>query len=166
MLLAFIIWSQFISRKNRMLSPSKFKNLISEKFIGILSPIVHYKSILKKTTIIILIMCSFLFFSSFITANKPKGSAITLRMIENTKRIECMTYEMKKTERIKGKLLVQKSSIKFNRAPFKVYIEQLYPKKGIEVLYIQNKNKNKAQINPNGFPWFNINLHQIGRAHV
>ena len=106
-------------------------------------------------------MCSFLLASSFIKPNKPNGSEIAQRMIENTKQIECMTYHMKKTERVRGKLIVQESVIKLNRSPFKVYIKQLFPKKGIEVLFIQNDNKNKAQINPNGFPWVNLNLHPL-----
>jgi outer membrane lipoprotein-sorting protein len=79
-------------------------------------------------------------------------------MIAKTKTIQSMSYAMRKTERIGNEMIEQNSFIKWARSPFQVYIKQLQPNKGLEVVYIENENNNKAQINPNGFPWVSINL--------
>ena len=87
---------------------------------------------------------------------------ITKNMFARTKRISTLTYVMKKKERVNGKIVVQKSAVKLNRSPFKVYIKQLFPKEGVEVLFVEGANSNKAIINPNGFPWINVSLDPNG----
>ncbi|HSZ73129.1 MAG TPA: DUF1571 domain-containing protein [Cytophagaceae bacterium] len=81
-----------------------------------------------------------------------------------TKNIHTLTYSMRKMERIKGKMIVQQSSVKLSIDPFKVYLKQSYPKDGIEVLYVNGTNNNNALVNPNGFPWFSINLDPYGNT--
>ncbi len=129
MLIAYIILSQFIFKKSRLFNRLNLENSLFGKIRSILTFIDAKRAFIKKTAMIILIMCSFLFTTSFNTADKPKGSELAQRMIENTKKIECMTYHMKKTERINGKLLVQKSIIKLNRVPFKVLIKTVISQK-------------------------------------
>lgn len=89
-------------------------------------------------------------------------SEVAKAMFAKTKSIKTLSYTMKKTERIKGKSILQISSAKLNRDPLKVYIKQSYPKDGIEVLYVQGTNNNHALINPNGFPWFSVSLDPFG----
>jgi outer membrane lipoprotein-sorting protein len=87
---------------------------------------------------------------------------IAKAVFAKTKTIKTLTYTMKKTERIKGKQILQISSAKLNLNPLKVYLKQSFPKDGIEVLYVQGTNNNNALINPNGFPWFSVNLDPFG----
>lgn len=89
-------------------------------------------------------------------------SEIAKGMFAKTKSIKTITYTMKKTERINGKPVLQISSAKINLEPLKVYLRQSFPKDGIEVLYVQGTNNNHALVNPNGFPWFSINLDPCG----
>jgi len=87
---------------------------------------------------------------------------IAKAMFAKTHSIKALSYTMKKTERIKGKSVLQISSAKLNREPLKVYLKQSFPKDGIEVLYVQGTNNNNALVNPNGFPWFSVNLDPFG----
>ncbi len=47
---------------------------------------------------------------------------------------------------------------------FKAYIHVNAPKEGTEVLYIDGSNDNNAVVNPNGFPWINVNLDPEGSS--
>lgn len=73
-----------------------------------------------------------------------------------------MSYRMIKKERIEGKLKLQESAVKLNRNPYNVYIKQLAPNEGAEVLYCNGENNNKALVNTNGFPWFTLKLDPVG----
>jgi len=83
-------------------------------------------------------------------------------MFAKTREITSMTYCMKKTERIDGKMHTQESDVKLNLNPFKVYIKQKSPQKGLEVLYVHGQNDNRAIVTTNGFPWINIHLDPLG----
>lgn len=89
------------------------------------------------------------------------GISITQKMFEKTKTINTLTYTLTKHERVNGKLIKQISFNKIEKSPFRVYLKQLYPKEGMEVLFIDGVNNNKALINPNGFPWINLNLNPL-----
>ncbi len=47
---------------------------------------------------------------------------------------------------------------------FKAYIHINAPKSGAEVLFIEGSNDDKAVVNPNGFPWINVNLEPEGSS--
>lgn len=90
--------------------------------------------------------------------NTEPGYSIVKSMFKRASSINSLTYTITKRERIAGKLVKQISFTKMIREPFKIYIKQQYPKKGMEVLYVEGANNNKALINPNGFPWVNLKL--------
>ena len=94
-------------------------------------------------------------------ADTESGYSIVKRMFEKSLTINSLTYTITKRERISGTLIKQISFIKMEKAPFKVYMKQQYPKDGMEVLYVQGANNNKALINPNGFPWVNLKLNPV-----
>lgn len=105
---------------------------------------------------------AYFFFFQNLHAQDPYS--LTLEMFEKTKQVSTAIYEMKKVERIDGKMIEQRSLIKLNRDPFQVYVKQLYPKEGIEVLYKKGANNNMVLVNPNGFPWFNLSLDPLGKT--
>lgn len=84
---------------------------------------------------------------------------ILLKTIRSTREIKTISYIMTKTERIDGDMVKQITFSKISRNPLKVYLRQHYPKKGMEVLFTGGE---KALINPNGFPWFNLKLSPLG----
>lgn len=81
-------------------------------------------------------------------------------MIDQTKEIEGFTAEITKEERIDGELGKQITAVKLVREPFQLYLNQRFPKEGVEIL-CTDKN-GKALINPNAFPWFNLSLDPYG----
>lgn len=93
--------------------------------------------------------------------NIESGYTIVKRMFKKTLTINSLTYTITKQERIGGTLVKQISFTKMEKEPFKVYLKQQYPKEGMEVLYVQGTNNNKALINPNGFPWVNLKLNPV-----
>jgi outer membrane lipoprotein-sorting protein len=99
---------------------------------------------------------------SFFSFQQEKSAYdIVLNMFSTSKNIHTLSYTMHKTERINGELILQKSTVKFQKTPMKVYNKQLFPKSGIEVLYDETTPK-KAIVNTNGFPWVNLNLDPEG----
>jgi len=73
-------------------------------------------------------------------------------------KIQTLKFHLKVAERIKGKLHFSESQIKLLRSPFKTYIYL----KGPEVLWLAGKNNGNALVNPDGFPFMNLNLDPMG----
>ena len=88
------------------------------------------------------------------------ANAICQQTFASTKAIETIRYQMRKEERIADEMHVQISDIKLNRSPYQVYMKQLSPKKGLEVLY--KENDDKAFVSPNGFPWVTLKMDPEG----
>jgi hypothetical protein len=107
----------------------------------------------------------FLFLASVVAYHpEPSAYQIVVQMVTKTKEISSMTYVMKKKERVKGEFPIQETFVKLNNHPFKLYLKQLSPKEGLEVLYVQGTNNNQACVNTNGFPWVNVNLDPMGNV--
>jgi len=81
-------------------------------------------------------------------------------MYQDASKIEGFIAEINKVERVDDEYITQLSQVKLNRNPYKVYIKQLAPKEGVEVL--ASNNGKKAVVNLNSFPWVNIYLDPYG----
>lgn len=79
----------------------------------------------------------------------------TLKAIEN---IKTMSYTLEMKERIDGNLRYDNYNVKLQVKPFKVYTYSFVPNPGAEALYIEGVNNNKVLVNPNAFPYMNLNL--------
>ncbi len=80
------------------------------------------------------------------------------KMIKSIDDLERIKYSLKITERGKKGYNHYESSVKLNRHPRKIY---LYIK-GIELLWVDGWNKNKAYVKPNFFPYINLSLDPLG----
>ena len=69
-----------------------------------------------------------------------------------------MEFEMQRNERNEDGFTDGKFYAKLRTNPFMVYMKNERPREGSEILYIEGENNNKALINPNFFPYFNISL--------
>ncbi|MBC7389581.1 MAG: DUF1571 domain-containing protein [Opitutaceae bacterium] len=116
----------------------------------------------NKRTYLVLIFTIFSFLCFSQNRKDLSAPEIVKLMIGKTMEIKSMTFTMSKKERIKGTYPLQVSDIKLNVNPFKIYFRQKSPKDGLEVLYVQGSNSNKALVNTNGFPWVNIHLDPMG----
>lgn len=86
------------------------------------------------------------------------GIEIFNKMIESSKKVNTLTFSTIVKERFDGKMYLQKAFLKVRHSPFQIYYRQDYPLAGIEILYSQGKNENKAYVKPAQFPWVNMNL--------
>lgn len=77
--------------------------------------------------------------------------------------VQQLTYTMQKKERVDGELMEQKVNVKMQYSPFKIYMRQEYPDEGLEVLYAEGENNEKAYVNLNGFPWVTLQLDPLGQ---
>lgn len=83
-------------------------------------------------------------------------------MFYKTDELKSFIAVINKTERIEDQYITQLSLVKLSRTSSKkIYIRQLYPKEGIEILLNTSKSK-KAIINLNSFPWINLYLDPNG----
>ncbi len=88
---------------------------------------------------------------------------ITREMIDNIKKIKTLQYTLTLNERLwSGKMFKQESFFKVNVSPVMVYSKQSLPEVGLEVLYLAGANSGNALINPNKFPYVNLNLDTNG----
>ncbi|MFY0626249.1 MAG: DUF1571 domain-containing protein [Reichenbachiella sp.] len=83
-------------------------------------------------------------------------------LFTSTQSISTMSYEFIRTERIDGELVKNHSKVKMQRKPYSIYVQEIAPNAGLEILYPDPQEENKALINPNGFPWINLRLDPMG----
>lgn len=88
------------------------------------------------------------------------GTQLLHEMAESTDKIKSFTATITKSERINGEMETQISTVKLNRDPFNLYLRQEFPKAGVEILC--RSDRKKVLVNPNSFPWINLNLDPYG----
>jgi len=111
---------------------------------------------MKHYLLLILATCS-----TFVS-NGQTAMEIIRMMYKDADKIEGLIAEINKVERVEDEYVTQVSFVKLNRTPYKVYIKQLAPKEGVEVLAAITKPRTKATVNLNSFPWINLYLDPYG----
>ena len=112
----------------------------------------------KKHIYTILLLSLFVSKQSF--SQKPNLTAkeVVFKMVKSIHDLERLKYSLKIIERGKKGFNHYESSVKLNRKPRKIY---LYIK-GIELLWVDGWNNNKAFVKPNSFPYVNLSLDPLG----
>lgn len=72
--------------------------------------------------------------------------------------VKTLKYNLQCNERIKGRMQHTESKVKLQISPRKLYLNI----RGVEVLWIQGQNNGDALVNPNAFPYMNLNLDTYG----
>ena len=85
------------------------------------------------------------------------------KMLSSIDRIKTLKYKIKQFERVEGEMLNAVQDIKLSISPFKVYAYIYSPNEGAEFLWVEGKNDGDAIVNPNGFPYINLNLDPYGK---
>ena len=80
------------------------------------------------------------------------------KMIENIDNKNYLEFVLERNERNEKGFKKGKFFAKVNISPYKIYIKNEVPKKGSEILYMEDENNNKALVNPNFFPYINVSL--------
>jgi LysM repeat protein len=92
----------------------------------------------------------------------PDPLRILNQMLDRTGSLRTLSYELKKYERIRGKLVMEHLRFKLRRQPFAVYGYQFSPRKGVEVLYPAEPGSTKVLVKPNTFPYVALTLDPYG----
>jgi hypothetical protein len=83
---------------------------------------------------------------------------LIFKMIKSIDAAERFKYSLKITERGKNGYNHYESSVKLSRSPRKIYVYI----KGIELIWVNGWNGNKAYVKPNSFPYINLSLDPLG----
>jgi LysM repeat protein len=83
---------------------------------------------------------------------------LIFKMIKSIDAVERFKYSLKITERGKKGFNHYESSVKLCRSPRKLYVYI----KGIELIWVNGWNGNKAYVKPNSFPYINLSLDPLG----
>ncbi len=105
---------------------------------------------MKKYAIVLFILIS------ASTTYGQTAMEVIVMMYKEVAKIEGFIAEIKKEERVEDEYVIQVSKVKLQREPYKVYVKQLAPKEGVEVL--AQAGNPKAVVNLNSFPWINLYL--------
>lgn len=121
--------------------------------------LLHLQPLFKKSIhiTVILVLCISQF--SFI-GRPPELSCkeIMDRTLQSIDNIKTLKFHLSNSERVKGKLTHTESVAKLNKSPRKLYLNL----KGPEVLWIEGWNGGNALVNPDGFPYIDLNLDPMG----
>jgi outer membrane lipoprotein-sorting protein len=111
---------------------------------------------------IVLLLISPLLLSGFTLpeGDEPSSRDILEKMIYTALNLKTIRYEMRISERVNGKMLDAGSQVKLNVSPRKIYLK--IPKLGAELLWVAGTNNGDALVNPNAFPYINLNLDPYG----
>ena len=88
----------------------------------------------------------------------PTASQLVNQMLAAGKQVQTAKFQLYKQERIAGELSTEKSNVKLQQKPLKVYLKYETPNPGMEVLFVQGQNENHAFIRPSNFPWTTLSL--------
>jgi outer membrane lipoprotein-sorting protein len=86
---------------------------------------------------------------------------ITKEMFEKAKAVKALSITIVAKERFGTEYKLQKAFIKKQNNPLRIYYKQIAPPTGAEVLINASYSK-KALVNPNAFPWTNLQLDPYG----
>jgi hypothetical protein len=101
---------------------------------------------------------AFLLLLNFTICKSQTGLELANKMIDRVKALKSIQCTIESKERILENYHFEKGVFKINISPFKAYMKQEIPNNGLEVLMIAGDNGNNAKVNPNAFPWVNLNL--------
>ena len=103
-------------------------------------------------------LCFSCFAQSTVTNKTPTAEELFFKTMKAIESAKTMTYSLEMKERINGVIRFDHYNVKLQVKPFKVYSYSHIPNPGAEAIYIEGQNNNKVLVNPNAFPYMNLNL--------
>jgi hypothetical protein len=113
------------------------------------------KALVSIVTVVVL---SALF--SFESKNEVRPAQILLQMYDSIKNVKTVTQDVVALERVDNKYSINRSAIKVQMQPRKIYY--INPAKKLEVLYNVEKYDRKAWVKPHIFPYLTLSLDPRG----
>jgi hypothetical protein len=105
--------------------------------------------------------------ASPLTFKKPQEGPMTNHelielMLKSVDSVKALKYDLKVSERVNGYLKSSESKVKLERSPRKLYLNV----NGTEILWLEGRNNGDAFVNPNAFPYINLNLNPSGSLMI
>jgi outer membrane lipoprotein-sorting protein len=97
-------------------------------------------------------------FKSTDSADEKSTRELIDKIFESINNVKTLRYSLQCNERIKGRMQHTESKVKLQISPRKLYLNI----RGVEVLWVQGANNGEALVNPNAFPYVNLNLDTYG----
>lgn len=105
----------------------------------------------------------FILSNQFCFSQTKNAKDIATKMLTACDNMKTAKYVLKKQERQKDNTLRESELIvKLQVNPYKTYSYSVNPNPGAEALYISGENSGKVFVNPNQFPYVNLNLDPYG----
>ena len=95
-------------------------------------------------------------------AATPDPTVLLQSMVKQIDGLVTVSGRVKRSERVNGSLETGDIRFKVNSNPMKVYVYNIEPHEGTELLYVTGWNDGKAYIHPNQFPWVSISMDSYG----
>lgn len=87
-----------------------------------------------------------------------KGLGLLQKVGHTLDHMITLQCRVKRIERVNGEMESGDIRIKVNTQPRKIYIYNVSPHEGTELLYVDDWNDDKVYIHPNQFPWINMSF--------
>lgn len=91
-------------------------------------------------------------------AGQVPGRQVVDEMIHAIDHTLTLQGRIKRTERVKGVMEPGELRFKLMVRPYKLYVYNLLPDEGAELLYVPGWNDSKVLVHPNKFPWINLSF--------
>lgn len=88
----------------------------------------------------------------------PFARNLLSKMLIASENLRSAKYSLKKQEKIDGVLIDSEMRAKLQNSPYRVYVYNIKPTDGSEVLFSAGENNGNAFVKPNSFPFVNLNL--------
>jgi hypothetical protein len=109
-----------------------------------------------RIRLFILLFLSLTLRQSYSQENRALCMKVVGEMLNTINTMQTVTYNLEIGERFGKKMNKASSQVKLNVNPRKIYIK--IPSSGAELLWLSGKNNGNALVNPNAFPYINLNL--------
>jgi outer membrane lipoprotein-sorting protein len=109
---------------------------------------------LKKLLPLVVLACCI----SSVTQGPSQARVIVDDMVRAMNQIITLSGRIYRSERFEGKMETGELKFKLNSKPRKIYVYNISPDEGAEVLWAEGWNGGKAFVHPNKFPWINVSL--------
>lgn len=117
-----------------------------------------------KGTILPTIGIIVLFLSLGATINKPEVEDLNVAMFAAIDRIEQHSFDLGKHERIGEFVGVEVWHVNIDYDPYTIDMKRTTPEDGPRLFWQEGENDGDARVDPNGFPWIEMDLDPRGKT--
>ena len=100
--------------------------------------------------------------TSSYSQSTSRCSSILDEMLTSADNVKSLRYKLKQYEMVEDEVIYGEQDVKLQLQPLMIYMFIHAPNQGAEVLWKEGENNGDALVNPNAFPYLNLNLDPYG----